>query len=590
MEDLKIRHPQTIRFKLSLYYGILLLLLLSINAGITFYLVTRSEARNISEYGKTLLQQTSDSIDSELKIYEVGLWIINNNELFQNFAKEKHSEYKNEKTISIRSTNDLFGEVMGVTNVIGDVNSIGIFLREETRGYFLGNASAPQISEDYYEFVLKQYSNMGQDSKITQWAGPVDFQNTSDILLMHQIIDNQNLEKLGVLVLNYDVSNLERMLRQTELGKKDAVFLLDSEGNLVGSSDRELYESWKQQKSEKMYWGHQAVTIENEQYLVVSKNSQYTGWSMTGLIALDQLRQQMFINQITTVLTALLGILLSVIITVVIARHLAQPMERLRFSMQEVAEEKNMDVVYEDDTFYETQELGKSFVKMIYNIDELVIKNKESELREKEAQLSALQAQINPHFLYNTLNTINYMLILENKPEIGKLVVNLGDLLRSSIEGVKGEITVEEEIALVEKYLYIQKARFGDKLNYEIQVSEQARKCFIICLLLQPLVENVIIHGFEKCGGTVYIRGDIDAVTGHLLLTVEDDGQGMSEEKAASLLIEEKESQTERKHIGVANVNQRIKIYYGNMFGITVESELNKGTKIRIKLPCGRRR
>jgi two-component system sensor histidine kinase YesM len=272
--------------------------------------------------------------------------------------------------------------------------------------------------------------------------------------------------------------------------------------------------------------------------------------------------------------------------TILITRQIARPIERLRSAMR-AAETGALDVQYTDDTFLETHELGVGFVKMLHNIDELVVKIGKSELRKKDAELSALQAQINPHFLYNTLNTINYMLLLENKPEISRMVIYLGDLLRNSIETSREVITLEEDLAFVEKYLYIQKVRFEEKLQYRISVTKEARQCLILKLLVQPLVENAINHGVERQGGVVSITGEISD-TGKLIVTVQDNGCGIPKEKLKDLLVDEKTNdiKNQRTYIGVNNVNQRIKLFYGPEYGLAIQSGENAGTTVSIVVPA----
>ncbi|MDD2958563.1 MAG: sensor histidine kinase [Lachnospiraceae bacterium] len=581
-----IKQIKTIRAQLGIYYGTFLCILLAAVAASTIYLMGRSESENIRTYSESILRQTSDSIDSELKNYETGLKIINNSALLQEFAKADHTEDAGEEAISIRRESKLFNAVTDIKNTLDATNSVGVFLTDGAKGYFLGNATSPAISAEYLNYVHQKIKSMPEKGDGLCWAGPVRFQGIQSILLLRNIVNNQNLENLGHLAFNIDLRQLEQMLRETEIGREKAAFITDAKGQLVAASDDALYQQWREEQTEDTEYGQQRISFDGAEYLRVSCQSEYTGWNIIGLIPMETLQKQLFVTRTTILMIDIAGIILSLLITVLIARHLARPIERLRSSMQEISKQGSLDVAYEDDTCYETRELGKSFIKMLQDIDELVIKNGESELREKEAQLCALQAQINPHFLYNTLNTINYMLILEDKPEISQLVVNLGDLLRSSIDEARGLITLEEEVNLVEKYLYIQKARFEDKLNYEITVSEEARRCMVIRLLLQPLVENSIIHGVMKNGGSVWIQGSVDRENNLLVITVEDNGQGMTEEETAFLLVKKRPEKNGRKHIGAANVNQRIQLYYGKEYGIKVESRKNEGTKIRIELPA----
>jgi two-component system sensor histidine kinase YesM len=382
------------------------------------------------------------------------------------------------------------------------------------------------------------------------------------------------------------VDYLEQLLRKTKLGRANAVFITDAQGGLIGASNDAVYAQWADSNTYTAFSGQTVVRLDGEEFLVIKYTSGYTGWNIVGLLPLSTLQQQVLHNQTTLVLIGIAGLLISFLMTILITRQIARPIERLRSAMR-AAETGALDVQYTDDTFLETHELGVGFVKMLHNIDELVVKIGKSELRKKDAELSALQAQINPHFLYNTLDTINYMLLLENKPEISRMVIYLGDLLRNSIETSREVITLEEDLAFVEKYLYIQKVRFEEKLQYRIIVTEEARQCLILKLLVQPLVENAINHGVERQGGVVSITGEIGD-NGKLIVTVQDNGCGIPKEKLKDLLVDEKTNdiKNQRTYIGVNNVNQRIKLFYGPEYGLAIQSGENAGTTVSIVVPA----
>ena len=577
------KKPKSIRSVLTRIYSSLLLLLLVILLSVSYLLLRNQQITEIHSNSSALVRQTKDSMDSKLKEYEIGLRIINNLNELQTFASDKKMEFGGENIVYISEKNELFEKIYHIINVTSEVSSVAVYLNEQDT---LCSFSSRTLDENYYDYVSGQYENMLSQKDLLRFCGPMNVDGTEMVLIMQQIIDNQNMDRLGVLIFNCDINSIARELRGTELSSENAAFLVNADGTCVAASDTKLYQLWKAAESKKAQGDSDKIELAGMKYLVTKTHSEYTGWDMIGLVSIGEREKQMFFIQLWLILGAVLGGLLIVLFSRKIASYISNPIERLSRSMRLVAKEQRLDVQYEDHSLAETEELGVCFMGMIHDIDELMVKNWESELREKEARLNALQAQINPHFLFNALNTIHYMLILNEEKEVSELVVNLGDFLRNGLDGVKKIVSVSDELVMVEKYMNIQRARFGEELVFISSVTEKAAQCLIIGFLLQPLIENAIAHGFEKTGGigTIFVRGYTDEETGNLYLEVEDDGQGMTPWQAGAALKPERQTDGHR-HIGLENVNQRIKLYYGKTYGAEIVSEQGKGTLVRLILP-----
>lgn len=204
---------------------------------------------------------------------------------------------------------------------------------------------------------------------------------------------------------------------------------------------------------------------------------------------------------------------------------------------------------------------------------------------QKDAELKLLTSQINPHFLYNTLETIRMKARVNKQYEIEDLVKMLGKILRSSISAGEKEVPVRSETELVESYLKIQQYRFGERIAYEIFVEEGMEERMIIPLILQPIVENSIIHGFEGREEKGHILIKVEQQKEDMVILVEDDGKGIEEEKLSQIREELKYHRFKGKHIGVCNVNQRIKLKYGDDYGVEVESVPGERTVVKMRLP-----
>ncbi|MEG6585382.1 sensor histidine kinase [Dendrosporobacter sp. 1207_IL3150] len=205
----------------------------------------------------------------------------------------------------------------------------------------------------------------------------------------------------------------------------------------------------------------------------------------------------------------------------------------------------------------------------------------------RATELKALQSQVNPHFLFNTLNTIARLALLEGASRTQEIVYALSDLLRNNLRDIEELRTLEEEVKSISDYLTIQRARFGDRINAKVNVDSQVLDVHIPALTLQPIVENAIIHGLEpkKDGGEIHISASNDE--GYLMLVVSDTGIGLSQERINSIFRSEKRKHTKGQTtgLGIINVHKRIQHHFGSEYGLRMESEMGKGTSIYIRLP-----
>lgn len=233
--------------------------------------------------------------------------------------------------------------------------------------------------------------------------------------------------------------------------------------------------------------------------------------------------------------------------------------------------------------------LIKAFNKMTFRLNELINKTYKLEIREKEAQFKALQAQISPHFLYNALDTINWSLIENGDFKTSATLGALSEILRYSIDDFEKNVSINKEIKQVDNYLRIQKSRFEDRFNYSVNIDEDILNEKIPKLLLQPLVENAVVHGVEnfKTGGSIKVNGY--SIGNKIIIEISDNGAGINSSKLKELnrrFNEKIEDNNKYKtsHIGLLNVNERIKLVYGNEYCMEIKSEVNKGTIIHLKL------
>ena len=267
-----------------------------------------------------------------------------------------------------------------------------------------------------------------------------------------------------------------------------------------------------------------------------------------------------------------------------LSRLLSQPVRDLSHAMGEV-ERGDFDVRLQTDRQDELGRLSNSFNHMVAECQDYLTRSVQKQKELNEAQMRMMQAQLNPHFLYNTLDSVKWMAVEHDAPQIANLVTDLAGLLRAAIS--EGEfITLQQELELVERYIDVQSLRFNDSFTCEIAVAEEFQRCMVPKLVLQPLVENAIIHGVANREDG-YIKLWAEETDGDLTVVVSDNGVGMSSELVEQL--NHGERRVEGGHLGLNNVNSILRLHYGEQYGITAESQTGRGSRVSVRLPLQRK-
>lgn len=300
----------------------------------------------------------------------------------------------------------------------------------------------------------------------------------------------------------------------------------------------------------------------------------------------DTLQDQ--IGRFMVVCSVLIGVLIIVVAVsaVMIVSGIIQPISQLNQATEKIAQ-GDFNARAQADSDDEVAELAVSFNKMAGSMQSLIDKVKEDERKMRKADLRLLQEQIQPHFLYNTLDTIVWLIESNEPDEAVTMVVTLSDFFREILSKGKEFISIKEEEKHISSYLQIQEMRYRDILEYDIQLDQVIYKYQILKLTLQPVVENALYHGikYKRAKGCIHIHGEKEGDI--IRLTVRDDGVGMDEEELEQLCQQiEKPCQETEKGFGLANVNERIHMYFGSEYGMKIQSQKGKGTTVEIVIPA----
>ena len=286
-----------------------------------------------------------------------------------------------------------------------------------------------------------------------------------------------------------------------------------------------------------------------------------------------------FILMLTSLLV--LFTLITIVVCIYLSRSITKPISNLNETMQKAS--SNLQIVADQSDIEEINSLSYSFNQLIQKIDNLLKKIKEDAKLQRQSEIKVLQAQINPHFLYNTLDALNWKALQHQDAEMTTLIRSLCDFYRISLSNGDEFIPIKDEIKHVECYLKIQSIRFKNQFTYDLEVEPHLLSMYCLKILLQPLIENAITHGLRPLDhpGEIHIR--IFTQENNIIMTVEDNGVGMSDQ----MLDEVKNglsNQALHKY-GLYNINQRIRLTYGETYGIHIQSQLNSGTKVTVTIP-----
>jgi two-component system sensor histidine kinase YesM len=398
-------------------------------------------------------------------------------------------------------------------------------------------------------------------------------------------IPELSLESLGTLII---IINPEKLIdKSSSLSSRydpDIVIL---------SGDNIIFEGYKAFPIKRLLLpkgreqGYLITQVDGKKYLIAYTTSDYTNWTYLNVIPYKAISKQT--SNIRIIMTVLFLCIFIVIqyLGVNFARGITKPLERLTEEMKKV-ENGNFEEIQNvnltsSNRKDEVESLEYDFRLMVDKINTLINENYTKQIMIKESELKALHAQINPHFLYNTLDSINWQAKLNKQYEIATMVKSLGNLLRNSISKKDYVITIEEETRLLEDYIAIQKIRYEERLEFKMTIDEGLNEYMIPKLTLQPIVENSINYGLEQLPEVCKINICTHLYPDKLEITVEDNGPGMDDEFLEKL--RKGEINPRGSGIGLKNINERIKILFGEQYGLCINSKVNEGTRVSIYLP-----
>lgn len=524
----------------------------------------------------------AEQVNSSLESYLRNMMRISNGTYYSILKKNNFSESNvNNKLDLLYETNkDLLVSICVFTEdgkVVSSspVGQVKDLVNPAESDWFL---KARKRSENLH-FSTPHVQNLFIDHD-NQYRWVVSLSRAVDITYDGQIVS-------GVLLVDMNFSGIEQIFRNIDVGKNGYIYLINNDGEIIYHPKQQLIYSNLLEENNIVASTYDDGSIKEifkgEDRLITVKTVGYTGWKVVCVTPIKDITSDY--RRVGIIVILLLSIFIFSYLNMIVSVRITNPIVELEKSVKQLENgDNNVDISIKGS--YEIQHLGKaikSMIKQMHVLMENIIQQQEAK---RKSELNALQAQINPHFLYNTLDSIIWMIENENYDGSIIMVTALARLFRISLSKGKNIISVRNEIEHVRNYLTIQNIRYKNKFTYEIQDDENTLDLCCIKLIIQPLVENAIYHSMEFMDGDgeiiikLYINDD------NLFIEVIDNGLGMTEDEAMNLLKKERKNKSKGSGIGIKNVNDRIKIYFGEKYGVSIYSEPDEGTMIRINMPC----
>lgn len=390
-----------------------------------------------------------------------------------------------------------------------------------------------------------------------------------------------------ITTVDMNFSAIEQLCRRVSLGKRGYIYIIDQSGNIIYHPQQQIvYAGLKNENITDALSnnpGSYFDDFQGKRRIMTIKNISFTNWKMVGISYVDELVANKKNLNNFVIFISFFGIAFEILASLFISAKISQPIKRLEKQMKRV-ENGDFDIDLEVKGEDEVKRLSKTFNLMVARIRQLMSQIISEQEAKRKSEFKALQAQINPHFLYNTLDSIVWMNENQNYEGVSIMVSALAKFFRVSISKGHEIINVSDEIDHATSYLIIQKIRYKDKFDFIIEAQPAVLSKKTLKLILQPIIENAIYHGIGHIQEKGEIKITVAIQENKIIYRVSDNGYGIKPEVLKSILSQEPKS-AHSSGVGLKNVNERIKLCYGSEYGIEIESELDVGTTVIIRIP-----
>jgi two-component system sensor histidine kinase YesM len=591
------RHLST---KLVLTLLLLLLLTITVISSLYYRSSAGIIAENVRASTKQSAKQSADYLSLLLTIgSDMGQQIFRDTRIQQVIQEEARGSLTVDQKFNHKNTVDaILNNVMYTSSFVRSI----YLLKEEGSSWGSGLFNTSKVARytlnehDWYNDVV---NNREDDLWLPLQYDPFSGGGENTELVLTFVKPFRNLETreaIGAIVINLDGKLILQAIERIRLGKTGQFFVVNGEGQVVIASNPELWngsihESALDRKlrtirSEEAEF---EIRLDDVRSYVVTRTMQ-NDWRIVGIVPVNEIISDIQQIQKTIWIYASILLALASVIGFQFSRKITSPLKKLMEQMREI-EKSNFKALTEVTSQDEIGQLSRRFNQMVRQIEMLIDQVNHVEAKKREAEMRALRHQINPHFLYNTLASIRWMIKFDQREGAYNGISSLVELMEASMEKKGVFCSIRDELDLLEKYMVIQKFRYGSNIQLLIECEESMLDLQIPRMLLQPIVENAIFHGIapKQEGGqvTISFQRTISGNEKKLSITIIDDGLGIPDHKKSELLKPSHFKKSGMFGIGLNHVNETIQLYYGKQSGVWIESEDGQGTTIILELMLG---
>lgn len=580
----KINGTQKLQTKIMNYFLLLITFIIIILDSFFIVVMYDTVEKDADIYAYEIVKQLGRNVQSYISHMQEITWLITSQD---SSIKAKLTESVAHPVVIKSDVLEQFRSRGSTTN---DIVSIFIF---GENGITLADDDTYEV-KDYVDFKQMDWYQRAIKAKGMPVISSSHIQNYIKgdgkwvFSVSSAIIDKDTDEILGVILVDMSYKTLMDMCNNISLGNKGYVYIVNTDQEIIYHPKQQLiYSAIQTEDLSRVIKQEEGSFVEKagDKRFVTVHTLDDVGWMVVGVSYADDLlvsNNQIFIALMVTTVVCLV---LSLFTSTRISKQTSKPIQELQNIMLKV-EEGCLDVSIDIDTnTEEIQNLSHSFKAMLTEIKELIKKIEENQRRLRKSELRVLQSQINPHFLYNSLDTIIWLAERQENKKVVLMTSYLAKYFRLSLSKGREIVDIYTEIEHVKHYLYIQKIRYESKLSFSIDIDPQIYDYMTIKIILQPLVENALYHGIKglESGGHIKITGNkVDEL---IIFVVEDNGVGMTNEQMDRILIGNMPKSVTGSGLAIKNVHQRLQIYFGKQYGLRYESELGQWTKVYITIP-----
>ena len=485
--------------------------------------------------------------------------------------------------------------VQDMISMKGHIKTIAIYPENGVAPYLRGMDGSVYIQnmEDvkagtFYQDTVKSDSGIVW-RKVAKGDGNVYSVNKNDkVVLCREIFDLTQKKTLGYIVIGISQEKFDELLMNGVKDKTEGVMVLDpNSGELVsaGNVDEKVKEYLCSSKFLSINYKNRASHLTYGNYEIICRQATANSSIVCKIVPKYSIK---LLDIAYMPLLLLLGMLAGLLpLLVIISNLFTKPLRQVSEAIMKVSEGdlyQQVEIVTDD----EVGEVARCFNKMVVDIRKLIDENYAIKLSEKESELAALQAQINPHFLYNTLDSLYWQVCESGNDEVAENILALSQLFRLVLNQGKDMVTVGQEADLIARYLQIQKMRFTKRMNYTIDIDERIKNEHIPKLILQPFVENAVVHGFENVSTTcqLYVTGRLE--NGYMHFEVKDTGIGMRQDQIDELWNDEPVNYSKQRigRYAIKNIRERLSMKYHGAYRLSITSSVGKGVTVTLEIPC----